>query len=42
MISLADLQRRIEPGNLSADAAIAQSLEAINAQEKYHRRLRLP
>ena len=29
MISLADLQRRIESGELSADAAIAQSVEAI-------------
>jgi Asp-tRNA(Asn)/Glu-tRNA(Gln) amidotransferase A subunit family amidase len=34
MLSLADLQRRIESGDLSADAAIAQSLEAIDAQEK--------
>ena len=34
MISLADLQRRIDAGDLSADAAIAQSLEAIDAQEK--------
>jgi Asp-tRNA(Asn)/Glu-tRNA(Gln) amidotransferase A subunit family amidase len=34
MISLAELQRRIEQGNLSADAAIAQSLEAINEHEK--------
>ena len=34
MISLADLQRRIDAGELSADAAIAQSLEAIGAQEK--------
>ena len=34
MISLADLQRRIDAGDLSADAAIAQSLEAIGAQEK--------
>ena len=34
MISLADLQRRIAQGDLSADAAIAQSLEAIAAQEK--------
>ena len=34
MISLADLQRRIDAGDLSADAAIAQSLEAINAHEK--------
>src|SRR5258707_2214210 len=31
MISLADLQRRIAQGELSADAAIAQSLEAIGA-----------
>jgi Asp-tRNA(Asn)/Glu-tRNA(Gln) amidotransferase A subunit family amidase len=34
MISLADFQRRIEKGELSADAAIAQSLEAIAAQDK--------
>ncbi len=34
MISLADLQRRIDAGDLSADAAIAQSLEAIAAQDK--------
>jgi Asp-tRNA(Asn)/Glu-tRNA(Gln) amidotransferase A subunit family amidase len=34
MISLADLQRRIESGDLPADAAIARSLEAITAQEK--------
>jgi Asp-tRNA(Asn)/Glu-tRNA(Gln) amidotransferase A subunit family amidase len=34
MISLADLQRRIEAGDLSADAAVAQSLEAIAAQDK--------
>ena len=34
MISLADLQRRIESGELSADAAIAQSVEAIEAQDK--------
>lgn len=34
MISLADLQRRIDAGDLSADAALAQSLEAIRAQEK--------
>jgi len=34
MISLADLQRRIASGELSADAAIAQSREAIEAQEK--------
>ena len=34
MISLADLQRRIESGELSADAAIAQSVEAIEAHDK--------
>src|SRR5689334_10888731 len=34
MISLADLQRRIAGGELSADAAIAQSMEAIAAQDK--------
>src|SRR5689334_24488464 len=34
MISLADLQRRIDAGDLSADASIAQSLEATNAHEK--------
>lgn len=34
MISLADLQRRISSGDLSADAAIGQSLEAIGAQER--------
>ena len=34
MISLADLQRRIESGDLSADAAVAQSLEAIAALDK--------
>jgi len=34
MISLADLQRRIEAGDIAADAAIAQSLEAIEAREK--------
>ncbi|SHH45035.1 amidase [Bradyrhizobium erythrophlei] len=34
MISLADLQRRIASGELSADAAIAQSGEAIEAQDK--------
>jgi Asp-tRNA(Asn)/Glu-tRNA(Gln) amidotransferase A subunit family amidase len=33
MISLADLQRHIDAGDLSADAAIAQSLEATRAQE---------
>jgi Asp-tRNA(Asn)/Glu-tRNA(Gln) amidotransferase A subunit family amidase len=34
MLSLAELQRRIDSGDLSADAAIAQSLQAIEAQEK--------
>ena len=34
MISLAELQRRIEAGELSADAAIAQSVEATNAHDK--------
>jgi Asp-tRNA(Asn)/Glu-tRNA(Gln) amidotransferase A subunit family amidase len=34
MISLADLQRRIEAGELSPEAAIAQSLAAIEAREK--------
>ena len=34
MMSLAELQRRIDSGDLSADAAIAQSLEAIDAHEK--------
>ena len=34
MISLADLQRRIAKGELSADAAIAQSSEQIAAQDK--------
>jgi Asp-tRNA(Asn)/Glu-tRNA(Gln) amidotransferase A subunit family amidase len=34
MISLAELQRRIDAGDLSADAAIAQSREAIAAHEK--------
>lgn len=34
MISLADLQRRIAQGELSAEAAIAQSREAIAAQDK--------
>src|SRR3954468_17702572 len=33
MLSLAELQRRIASGELSADAAITQSLEAIDAQE---------
>jgi Asp-tRNA(Asn)/Glu-tRNA(Gln) amidotransferase A subunit family amidase len=34
MISLAGLQRRIDCGELSPDAAIAQSREAIDAQDK--------
>jgi Asp-tRNA(Asn)/Glu-tRNA(Gln) amidotransferase A subunit family amidase len=34
MISLADLQRRIDSGKLSPQAAIDQSLEAIAAQDK--------
>ena len=34
MISLAELQRRIDAGDLSADAAIAQSLEAIGRTKK--------
>src|ERR1700712_4549045 len=34
MISLAELQRRIDSGDLSADAAIAQSLEAANALDR--------
>ncbi len=34
MLSLAELQRRIASGELAADAAIAQSLEAIDAHEK--------
>ena len=34
MISLADLQRRIESGELSADAAITQSVEAIDIHDK--------
>src|ERR1700680_1323647 len=34
MMSLAELQRRIDSGDLSADAAISQSLEAIGAHEK--------
>jgi Asp-tRNA(Asn)/Glu-tRNA(Gln) amidotransferase A subunit family amidase len=34
MISLANLQRLIDAGDLSADVAIAQSQEAIGAQEK--------
>jgi Asp-tRNA(Asn)/Glu-tRNA(Gln) amidotransferase A subunit family amidase len=34
MISLAELQRRIDSGELSPDKAIAQSLEATSAREK--------
>src|SRR3982074_938313 len=34
MMSLAELQRRIDSGDLSADAAIAQSREATNALDK--------
>ena len=34
MISLAELQRRIDAGDLSTEAAVAQSLEAIRAREK--------
>jgi Asp-tRNA(Asn)/Glu-tRNA(Gln) amidotransferase A subunit family amidase len=34
MISLAELQRRIDSGELSADAAIAQSCEAIGVHDK--------
>jgi Asp-tRNA(Asn)/Glu-tRNA(Gln) amidotransferase A subunit family amidase len=34
MISLVELQRRIDAGDLSPDAAIAQSLEAIRVHEK--------
>jgi Asp-tRNA(Asn)/Glu-tRNA(Gln) amidotransferase A subunit family amidase len=34
MISLAELQRRIESGDLSAEAAIAQSVEATGAHDK--------
>jgi Asp-tRNA(Asn)/Glu-tRNA(Gln) amidotransferase A subunit family amidase len=34
MISLADLQRRIEAGELSPESAIAQSHAAIEAREK--------
>jgi Asp-tRNA(Asn)/Glu-tRNA(Gln) amidotransferase A subunit family amidase len=34
MISLAELQRRIDSGELSADAAIAQSVEATDAHDK--------
>ena len=35
MLSLAELHRRIEAGDLSPDAALARSLEAIDAQEKH-------
>jgi Asp-tRNA(Asn)/Glu-tRNA(Gln) amidotransferase A subunit family amidase len=34
MISLSDLKRRIDKSELSPDAALAQSLEAIEAQER--------
>ena len=34
MMSLAELQRRIDSGELSPQAAIAQSIEAIGAQDK--------
>jgi Asp-tRNA(Asn)/Glu-tRNA(Gln) amidotransferase A subunit family amidase len=34
MISLADLKRRIDKGELSPDKALAQSLEAIEAKER--------
>jgi Asp-tRNA(Asn)/Glu-tRNA(Gln) amidotransferase A subunit family amidase len=34
MISLVELQRRVDSGELSPDAAIAQSSEAIDAQDK--------
>jgi Asp-tRNA(Asn)/Glu-tRNA(Gln) amidotransferase A subunit family amidase len=34
MISLAELQRRIESGDISAEAAIAQSVEATDAHDK--------
>jgi Asp-tRNA(Asn)/Glu-tRNA(Gln) amidotransferase A subunit family amidase len=34
MISLAEIQRRIDSGDLSAEAAIAQSCEAIDARDK--------
>jgi Asp-tRNA(Asn)/Glu-tRNA(Gln) amidotransferase A subunit family amidase len=34
MISLAELQRRIDSGDLSPDAALAQSVEAIEARDK--------
>src|SRR5258705_2443515 len=34
MMSLTELQRRIDAGDLSADGAIARSLEAIGAHDK--------
>jgi Asp-tRNA(Asn)/Glu-tRNA(Gln) amidotransferase A subunit family amidase len=34
MISLADLKRRIDKGEISPDAALAQQVAAIEAQEK--------
>ena len=34
MISLTDLQHRIDAGDLASEAALAQSLEAIDAQER--------
>jgi Asp-tRNA(Asn)/Glu-tRNA(Gln) amidotransferase A subunit family amidase len=34
MISLTELQRRIDAGDLSADAALGQSVEAIGAQDE--------
>ena len=34
MISLSDLKRRIDQGELSPEAALSQSLEAIAAQER--------
>src|SRR3954463_9952923 len=33
MLSLAELQRRIDGGDLSADAALARALEAMDAQD---------
>ena len=42
MISLADLQRRIESGDLSADAAIAQSLAAIGRLRQIGKRKSVP
>ena len=35
MISLAKLQRRIDAGDLSADAAIAQSMEATGVSAPF-------